>query len=60
MLRKLPPRVLGGGTSASGYAFAHRTADEQNYQMYRCEGLKIRKNLMVLTAEIYENARQAV
>jgi len=43
MLRKLPPSVLGEATSASGYAFAHNIADEWNYQMYRCEGLKTRK-----------------
>jgi len=45
MLHKLPPKVLGEATSASGYAFAHFTsiAVERNYQLYRCEGLKTRK-----------------
>ena len=43
MLRKLPPRVLGEATTASGYAFAHHIADERNFQMYLCEGLKTRK-----------------
>jgi len=43
MLRKLPPRVLGEETSAFGYAFTHHIADERNFQMYRCEGLKTRK-----------------
>jgi len=43
MLHKLPPTVLGEATSASAYAFAHHIADERNYQMYRCEGLKTRK-----------------
>jgi hypothetical protein len=43
MLHKLLPKFLGETTFTSGHGLAHHIADDGNYQLYRCEGLKTRK-----------------